>query len=43
MALGQWLASTPKRIVADTLKLNDSTIDQMKSDKQIVVAAKANK
>lgn len=41
MALGQWIASTPRQIVADTLKLSDSTLDQLKSDKQLVVAGSA--
>ncbi|KAJ5183833.1 hypothetical protein N7492_001449 [Penicillium capsulatum] len=38
MALGQWIASTPKQIVADTLNLSDSTLGQMKKEKQFVVA-----
>ncbi|KAJ5274085.1 hypothetical protein N7478_009210 [Penicillium angulare] len=38
MALGQWLASTPKQIVADTLNLSDSTLSQLKTEKQYVVA-----
>ncbi|KAJ5765904.1 hypothetical protein N7520_005463 [Penicillium odoratum] len=39
MALGQWLASTPKQIVSDTLKLSESTLDKLKTAKQYVVAS----
>lgn len=38
MALGQWIASTPKQIVADTLNLSDSTLSELKTAKQYVVA-----
>ncbi|KAJ5355175.1 uncharacterized protein N7496_012387 [Penicillium cataractarum] len=38
MALGQWIASTPKQIVKDTLNLSDSTLSQLKTEKQYVVA-----
>jgi hypothetical protein len=38
MALGQWIASTPKQIVADTLNLSEDTLDNLKSEKQFVVA-----
>jgi hypothetical protein len=38
MALGQWIASTPKQIVKDTLNLSDSTLGQLKTEKQYVVA-----
>ncbi|OQD70336.1 hypothetical protein PENDEC_c024G02496 [Penicillium decumbens] len=38
MALGQWIASTPRQIVADTLKLSESTLSQLKTEKQYVVA-----
>lgn len=42
IALGQWLGSTPKAIVGDTLNLADKDLDQLKSDKQYVVAAPSN-
>ncbi|KAJ5591961.1 uncharacterized protein N7459_002330 [Penicillium hispanicum] len=38
MALGQWLASTPKQIVSDTLNLNKTTLSKLKTEKQYVVA-----
>ncbi|CEJ57677.1 Putative Thermophilic glucose-6-phosphate isomerase [Penicillium brasilianum] len=38
VALGQWIASTPKQIVKDTLNLSDSTLNQLKTEKQYVVA-----
>ncbi|KAJ5900034.1 hypothetical protein N7495_004778 [Penicillium taxi] len=38
MALGQWLASTPRQIISDTLNLSNSTIDSLKKEKQYVVA-----
>ena len=38
MALGQWIASTPKQIVSDTLNLSDDTLNKFKKEKQYVVA-----
>jgi hypothetical protein len=38
MALGQWIASTPRQIVKDTLNLSDKTLASLKTDKQYVVA-----
>lgn len=38
MALGQWIASTPKQIIKDTLNLSDNTLNQLKTEKQYVVA-----
>ncbi|CAG8101004.1 unnamed protein product [Penicillium nalgiovense] len=38
MALGQWIASTPKQIVSDTLKLSDDMLNNFKTEKQYVVA-----
>lgn len=38
MALGQWIASTPKQIVKDTLNLSNSTLSKLKTEKQYVVA-----
>ncbi|KAJ5818849.1 hypothetical protein N7474_004440 [Penicillium riverlandense] len=38
MALGQWIASTPKQIVADTLNLSEETLSKLKTEKQYVVA-----
>ncbi|KAJ5698723.1 hypothetical protein N7462_000728 [Penicillium macrosclerotiorum] len=38
MALGQWIASTPRQIVKDTLNLSDSTLSQLKTEKQYIVA-----
>ncbi|KAL4893223.1 RmlC-like cupin domain-containing protein [Aspergillus ambiguus] len=38
IALGQWIGSTPKQIVADTLKLPESALSKLKSEKQYVVA-----
>ncbi|EKV19804.1 Oxalate decarboxylase, putative [Penicillium digitatum PHI26] len=38
IALGQWIASTPKQIVADTLNLNEDTLNSLKTEKQYVVA-----
>ncbi|KAJ5218044.1 uncharacterized protein N7498_000143 [Penicillium cinerascens] len=38
VALGQWIASTPRQIVADTLNLSESTLSQLKTEKQYVVA-----
>lgn len=38
IALGQWIASTPRQIVADTLKLSNETLSKLKTEKQYVVA-----
>jgi hypothetical protein len=38
MALGQWIASTPRQIVKDTLNLSDNALNNLKSEKQYVVA-----
>lgn len=38
IALGQWIGSTPKQIVADTLDLPESALSKLKSEKQFVVA-----
>jgi hypothetical protein len=38
MALGQWIASTPKQIVSDTLNLSDDMLNNIKTEKQYVVA-----
>ncbi|KAL2865002.1 putative oxalate decarboxylase [Aspergillus lucknowensis] len=38
ISLGQWLGSTSKQIVGDTLKLPESALDHLKSEKQYVVA-----
>lgn len=38
MALGQWIASTPKQIISDTLNLSDSTLNKLKTEKQFVLA-----
>lgn len=38
MALGQWIASTPKQIVADTLNLSEDVLSSIKTEKQYVVA-----
>ncbi|KAK4864588.1 hypothetical protein LT330_009583 [Penicillium expansum] len=38
MALGQWIASTPKQIVADTLNLSEDMLNNLKTEKQYVVA-----
>ncbi|KAL4882186.1 RmlC-like cupin domain-containing protein [Aspergillus karnatakaensis] len=42
IALGQWLGSTDKQIVGDTLNLPDSALGKLKSEKQYVVAAPSN-
>ncbi|KAL4787009.1 RmlC-like cupin domain-containing protein [Aspergillus varians] len=42
VALGQWLGSTSKQIVGDTVNLPDSALDQLKSEKQFVVAGTSN-
>ncbi|KAL2827950.1 RmlC-like cupin domain-containing protein [Aspergillus cavernicola] len=42
ISLGQWLGSTSKQIVGDTLNLPDSALDQLKSEKQYVVAGSTN-
>lgn len=42
MALGQWIASTPRQIIADTLNLSDDTLSQLKTEKQYVVAGTAS-
>ncbi|KAL4736642.1 RmlC-like cupin domain-containing protein [Aspergillus similis] len=39
---GQWLGSTDKQIVGDTLRLPESALNQLKSEKQYVVAAPSN-
>ncbi|KAL5335233.1 RmlC-like cupin domain-containing protein [Aspergillus crustosus] len=39
IALGQWLGSTDKQIVGDTLNLPQSALDSLKSEKQYIVAA----
>lgn len=41
ISLGQWLGSTPRQIVADTLSLDDETLDKLKSEKQYVVAGQS--
>lgn len=38
MALGQWLASTPKQIVKDTLHLSNETLAALNTTKQYVVS-----
>ncbi|KAE8155228.1 RmlC-like cupin domain-containing protein [Aspergillus avenaceus] len=38
VALGQWIGSTPRQIVKDTLALADETLDKLKTEKQYVVA-----
>lgn len=38
IALGQWIASTPRQIVKDTLGLSDGTLGMLKTEKQYVVA-----
>lgn len=38
ISLGQWIGSTPKQIVADTLKLPESALSKLKTEKQFVVA-----
>ncbi|KAA8648403.1 hypothetical protein EYZ11_000382 [Aspergillus tanneri] len=38
IALGQWIGSTPKQIVADTLNLPESALKMLKTEKQFVVA-----
>jgi hypothetical protein len=40
MALGQWIASTPKQIISDTLNLSNDTLSKLKKEKQYVVAGK---
>ncbi|KAJ5618313.1 hypothetical protein N7528_006956 [Penicillium herquei] len=40
MALGQWLASTPKQIVKDTLHLSNETLAALNTTKQYVVSGK---
>ncbi|KAJ5581119.1 hypothetical protein N7450_007420 [Penicillium hetheringtonii] len=42
IALGQWIASTPKQIISDTLKLSDSTLSKLKTEKQYVVAGSSS-
>ncbi|OJJ07766.1 hypothetical protein ASPVEDRAFT_33956 [Aspergillus versicolor CBS 583.65] len=42
IALGQWLGSTPKAIVGDTLNLADKDLDKLKSDKQYIVSGPSN-
>lgn len=38
IALGQWIGSTPRQIVADTLNLDEDSLKQLKTEKQYVVA-----
>ncbi|GCB27764.1 oxalate decarboxylase OxdC [Aspergillus awamori] len=38
ISLGQWIGSTPKQIVADTLHLPQSALDRLKTEKMYVVA-----
>lgn len=38
IALGQWIASTPRQIVKDTLGLSDGTLGMLKTEKQYVVS-----
>lgn len=38
ISLGQWIGSTPRQIVADTLNLSEDTLDKLKSEKQYVVS-----
>ncbi|KAL4959785.1 putative oxalate decarboxylase [Aspergillus stella-maris] len=42
IALGQWLGSTDKQIVGDTLSLSQATLNKLKPEKQFVVAAPSN-
>ncbi|KAL2009489.1 hypothetical protein VTN00DRAFT_5296 [Thermoascus crustaceus] len=42
IALGQWIASTPRQIISDTLNLSDETIKSFKKEKQYVVAGSTN-
>ncbi|CAG8902764.1 unnamed protein product [Penicillium egyptiacum] len=42
MALGQWIASTPKQIVSDTLNLSDDMLNNLKTEKQYVVAGSSD-
>ncbi|KAL4904302.1 hypothetical protein BDW74DRAFT_29150 [Aspergillus multicolor] len=42
ISLGQWLGSTDKQIVGDTLKLPESALNHLNSEKQFVVAAPTN-
>ncbi|CAG7919374.1 unnamed protein product [Penicillium olsonii] len=41
MSLGQWIGSTPKQIIADTLNLSNDTLSKLKPEKQYVVAGKS--
>lgn len=38
ISLGQWIGSTPKQIVSDTLNLPQSALDRLKTEKMYVVA-----
>ena len=38
ISLGQWIGSTPRQIVADTLNLSEDTLNKLKSEKQYVVS-----
>lgn len=38
VSLGQWIGSTPKQIVSDTLSLPESALSKLKTEKQYVVA-----
>ncbi|KAF1984267.1 oxalate decarboxylase [Aulographum hederae CBS 113979] len=41
VALGQWIATTPKQIVMDTLHLSSATLDAISKEKQYVVQGKS--
>lgn len=38
IALGQWIASTPRQIVKEKLELSDGMLGMLKMEKQYVVA-----
>lgn len=38
MSLAQWIGLTPKQIVQDTLNLSNETLDQITTEKKIVVS-----
>jgi len=37
ISLTQWLAVTPPDIVANTLKISRSVVDQLKNEKQLLI------
>jgi hypothetical protein len=38
VSLGQWLGTTPKQIVKDTLNLSDATVNKFSTEKKLIIS-----